>query len=239
MNTDLYIDPELTNSRILRRYLDLAKFIDLLRSQKLYLRRADLLSDKFEGAFTPSAKAALIEAYQRAGQGAGYDQLRMKLRRGSYINCWTLGPHDNMALWAIYGKSNASIAITTTVGKLKTELEKATLPGYINLYGVDYVNHWSDPRFSVLPLTNVFRYKLKAYEYEQEVRVVYSDGEVGFSTSEKPEGVYIDVCLKNLLRSVVVSPEAEEWFVELVKDLVRKYNIEVEVKTSMLAKNPD
>lgn len=231
-------DQELGDNRVLRRYLDLAKFIDLLRTKRLYLRRADLLTDKFEGSFTPEIKAALVEAYQLVGEEGGYEKLRRRLRHGSYINCWTLGLHDNMAMWAIYGKSNASVAITTTVGKLKKELEKSTLTESIKVYKVEYVNHWKDPKISLLPFTNVFKYKLAAYTYEQEVRVVFNDNCEDFDDPAKAEGIYLDVCLKNLLRTIVVSPDAEPWFVEQVKDLVRIYGLETEVNRSKLSGKP-
>ena len=42
------VDPELKDEAILRRYLELPKFLDLLRSSSIYFTRADRLSDKFE-----------------------------------------------------------------------------------------------------------------------------------------------------------------------------------------------
>lgn len=114
----LTVDPVLRDNQVLRRYLDLSKFIELLRTQSLYLRRADLFQDKFEGSFTPSFKAAIEEAYAVSKIDFTYEKFKKELREGVYINCWSLGINDNMALWELYGKSDASVAVTTTVGQL-------------------------------------------------------------------------------------------------------------------------
>jgi len=57
-------DVDLRRDRIVKRYLDLPKYLDLLRSQALYMRRADGFNDRFEGALTPSFRKALNEAHQ-------------------------------------------------------------------------------------------------------------------------------------------------------------------------------
>lgn len=233
-------DSRLKNTQVLRRYLDLAKFIDLLRTQKLYLRRADLLDDRYEGSFTPKVGEAIREAFDASESEMTYEVFKNNFRRSSYINCWTASLHDNMALWQIYGKSNNSVAITTTVGRLESELLKNNADGYTYLYKVEYINHWHYDKMDILIFPKVFKYKLKAYKYENEVRVIhYKEENLAIQESADIEsGLYFNVELNQLLRSIVVSPDSEPWFIDIVKDLTRQYGITAPVKSSMMSKKP-
>ena len=232
------VDPVLRDSRVLRRYLDLSKFIDLLRTQSLYLRRADLFQDKFEGSFTPSLKAAIEEAYDVHKTDFSYEKFKKELREGVYVNCWSLGVNDNMALWELYGKSDASVAVTTTVGHLRKELEASPLSGTTSLCKVEYIKHWRDPKISILPYSNIFRYKVVAYDFEREVRIIHDRLEQNFKKSDKETGVLLKVRLDRLLRSIVVSPSAQPWFIDLVKDVTQRYGITTPVRQSKLAIDP-
>lgn len=232
------VDPVLKDSRVLRRYLDLSKFIDLLRTQSLYLRRADLFQDKFEGSFTPSLKAAIEEAYEVNKSDFSYNKFKKELREGVYINCWSLGLNDNMALWELYGKSETSVAITTTVGHLRKELGASQLPGTTRLCKVEYIKHWRDPKINIIPYSNIFRYKVVAYDFEREVRIIHDRFGQNFKKSTKDTGILLKVRLDHLLRSIVVSPSAQPWFIDLVKDVTQRYGITTPVRQSKLAIDP-
>lgn len=228
----------LQDNEVLRRYLDFSKFVDLLRTQSLYLRRADLFQDKFEGSFTPSLKAAIEEAYEISNTGSSYESFKKELREGIYVNCWSLGLNDNMALWEIYGKSDASVAITTTVGMLRTELEATTPAGTTTLCKVEYIQHWRDPMMSIIPVSNIFRYKVIAYDFEREARIIHDKLDQNSSRPDKETGVLIKVRLERILRSIVVSPSAQPWFIDLVRDVSRRYGITAPVRRSKLAIDP-
>lgn len=228
----------LKDHQILRRYLDLPKFIDLLRTQRLYLRRADLFQDKFEGSFTPSLRAAIEEAYVVNKIDFSYEKFKKELREGVYINCWSLGANDNMALWEIYGKSEASVAVQTTIKRLRGEITEWHESGTTSLGKVEYIKHWRDPAIDILPYSNVFRYKVVAYEFEREVRIIHDRMGQNFEKSEKESGIHMPVQINQLLTRIVVSPSAQPWFIELVKDVMKKYGINVPVRPSKLAIDP-
>jgi len=57
-------DTDLKQSMVLRRYLDLPKFLDLLHSQCLYLPRADGFADRLEGALFPGLRASMNAAHK-------------------------------------------------------------------------------------------------------------------------------------------------------------------------------
>src|SRR5687767_1875812 len=102
-------DADLKQHQIVRRYLDLPKFLDLLRSRSLYLRRADGFTDRFEGALTPAIRAALDEAHKGGQINYTADEFYHRARGGSFVSCWNLGAKDNMALWQLYGGAGTSV----------------------------------------------------------------------------------------------------------------------------------
>lgn len=59
------VDDQLNETTILWRYLDTAKFLDLIHNQRLFFIRGDQLEDKFEGAFTTSIRQAIANRRMR------------------------------------------------------------------------------------------------------------------------------------------------------------------------------
>ena len=129
---------ELSKSIILWRYLDLAKFIDLLQNSSLFLARVDKFQDKFEGSFTQSVKKLIERNYKENDIDFTYDKFKTGLKKGIFINCWHQGTKENMAMWHLYGKSSNAIAITTTVGKLEKQIESHNSNGKISIRKVEY-----------------------------------------------------------------------------------------------------
>jgi hypothetical protein len=166
------IDEKLKEGNVLRRYLDMPRFISFLKTSSLYLCRSDLFSDNFEGSFTLSVKEAISNAYRKNQIEYTYEKFKKELREGVFINCWSLGIDDNMALWKLYGKTDDCVAITTTVEKLKAALDKFRGLGQLSLKKVECIRHWKDPKIEVKPYSNVFKYKTVGYAVENEVRII-------------------------------------------------------------------
>lgn len=136
--------PNLKQNQIVRRYLDLPKFLDLLRSQSLYLCRADRFSDRFEGALTPAVRAAVNEAQRDGHIPYGADEFYQRARQGNFVNCWNLGAKDNMALWQLYGGAANSIVVTSTVEKLISSA--ARWNDDVVFHKVRYIDHLKKPK---------------------------------------------------------------------------------------------
>jgi hypothetical protein len=118
------VNSDLSARDVLWRYLDAAKFLDLLHNQTLFFSRGDQFEDKFEGGFTDSLKHSIQRSYNANKIGFTYEEFRRRLRERVFVNCWHKSPDDSMAMWSIYGRSSCSVAITTTVGQLKQSLEE-------------------------------------------------------------------------------------------------------------------
>ncbi len=232
------VDYRLKGNDILRRYLDLPRFINFLKTSSLYLCRSDLFPDKFEGSFTPAIREAISAAYKKNRIEYGYEEFKKELREGVFLNCWSLGIDDNMALWQLYGKTDDCVAITTTVSKLATAIKRFTGSGYLSIRKVDYIRHWKDPAIVVNPYSSVFRYKVVGYKFENEVRVILDRFEATFESPDKEDGVSIHVDLSIFLRSIVVSPECSHWFREVVKDIASKYGVSCPIRVSSMSRKP-
>lgn len=230
------VDISLKSNDILRRYLDVPRFVSFLKMPSLYLCRSDLFPDKFEGSFTTTVKDEICNVFAKYGANYSYDRLKKDLRERVFINCWSRGIDDNMALWKLYGKSNDCVALTTTVGQLTEMLNGFKGHGELSLRKVKYIKHWKNPEIKVKPLSNVFRYKAIGYSFENEVRVILD--RFDHNSDSKEEGVILPVIPKSFLRSVVVSPECSPWFKSVIEDIMEKYNISCPVRISSMSKEP-
>ena len=232
------VDAALKDTQVLRRYLDAAKFLDLLHSQTLFFARGDQFEDKFEGAFTKSIKQAIEQSYKINKINFSYDEFKQRLRERVFLNCWHASADDSMAMWSIYGRSATAVAITTTVAQLRNTIEELRLPYHLSIARVRYVKHWRDPKLRINPYSNVFAYKVKAYDFEKEVRVIIDRFHDEFDATIAESGMPIKVSLRKLLRSIVVAPEAPPWFLELVRGVTQKYGVKAPVRRSKLASAP-
>lgn len=226
--------PDLKQHQIVRRYLDLPKFLDLLCSQSLYLRRADGFSDRFEGALTPAVRAALNEAHRDGHITYTADEFYQRARQGSFVSCWNLGAKDNMALWQLYGGTATSVVVTSTIEKLIGAAFRWT--DDVLFHKVRYIDHFKDPDMVVGAGTDLLQFKHEAYRYESEVRIVVSRAKTWKSNAA---GIRLPLGdLNKVIRSVVVAPEAAPWFFELVEDVTRKYGVSSPVRRSKLTELP-
>ncbi len=232
------VSGELSRSLILWRYLDLAKFMDLLENSSLYLTRADKFEDKFEGSFTKSIKKLIEMSYQENNIDFTYEQFKSGLRKGVFVNCWHQGTKESMAMWRLYGKSSNAVAITTTVGKLANELQVHNRNNNISIKKVEYIDHFDDPKIDVSKYTNIFAYKNDAYSFENEVRIIADHYPNPAVMGVDSSGYSLEVKLSNLLRSIVVSPESPEWFFNLINQICTKYKCSNFVQRSKLANGP-
>ncbi len=229
-----YFDPDLKGRRILRRYLDLPKLVDFLRTGELYLGQASRFEDRLEGTLPEGVRRSIRErsdVLAHYGEPIEWEQ-RNKSR--TYLGCWTLGAKDNMALWKIYGGSSESVAITTTVERLEMAAPRWATYGKVNIRKVRYIDHAGRlPDGAYTFAEDIFGFKHMAYSFEKEVRIVISC-QMPDEHVEMPPALRVPIHTGSFLRSIVVAPEAGEWFYELVNDVAKKYGVNNRVRRSAL-----
>lgn len=103
--------------------------------------------------------------------------------------------------------------------------------GKIILKKIRYINHSGNIPDGVYALDeHTFGLKHDAYSFEKELRIVLTRP---FGEPKKTLRLPIDV--NRFVTKITVSPEAGDWFYELVADLAKKYNVSAQVAKSDLS----
>lgn len=189
-------------------------------------------------------------------------------RKSYFINCWHINTIESFAMWEIYSDKNEGIAIKTSERKLQESLrnEKKDIQGGKVSYG-DFEDHnfKIDEMSGFSPILN--KRSSYSYENEyrliywdtsvthnyakngvlksrnQYFKVDSANASAGKSyedieATEVCKGIQIQCDIEHLLEDVYVSPLAQDWFKDLVQDLIYKYGLNLEVKRSKLLDQP-
>jgi hypothetical protein len=236
------------------RYMDLAKFVSLLRDQSLYFARLDQLGDRWEGAkgdrrnkqtWDDHYLRFFQEAIRNPPQGYTCDKtddevqseaqrLLEELEAGSnyeqrttYVSCWHENEAESEALWRLYcPPTTAGVAVRTIAGDLKATFDDDFSVQIGRVKYIDFRSQFAGVNDSV------FR-KRKSLQHEQEVRAV-----IRIRSEEESIGVARPVDLQSLIKGVVVSPFTPPCFEWIVGDLLQRYAIAIPVRTSELLSDP-
>ena len=225
-------DPYLEEDQIISRYMDLPKFVDLLRTNELHLEAAANFDDPLEGTMPESIRTSYNETAGKENQNTKsieVQEFEYKLRTN--ISCWTLGAEDNIALWKIYGGSAQSLSVSTTIERVISSAFEWCEEGDIIIKKVCYINHAGQVPNGVYSLgENTFGFKNEAYFFEREARIV-----VTRPYGSQAKSLRLPVDVNNILTKITVSPFAGDWFFNLVTDITKKYKVTVPVKKSALS----
>lgn len=214
------------------RYLTFEKFVSLLDKSALYHARLDCLGDPFEGSVTkPYARLRAAGApvgYLYFPEHEGTNNVRLMLC--SFVSCWHASSFESAAMWKLYSRDDAGVAIVSTPGHL---VEAVDLGAYHDgmLGPVEYLDF--ETHDMKLPFGKTARpgfLKRKSFEHEKEVRAmvrfekypdnandIFSPEWVKSLAEELPRGVNLSADLRQLIKRIHVSPSAAGWFLDLVK----------------------
>lgn len=238
-------------------YMNPQKFENFLKDG-LSLTRADLFTkdDPFEAEFTERiyelVKGFSIEPWNGL-QTNGLKELKDqcdKIRKHSFVSCWTGNSNENVALWRLYGGSN-SIAVRTSVDKVKKGLESFLITAKnkksLMLQGcskriikIEYINHRDrEDQQKMLngDATDILHFKNVGYEYEGEVRVIidsYQRVETGFNESTFGKSITIKIRPENFIEEVLISPYASKCYFDSIKKMMEEFSLETKVNWSSL-----
>ena len=144
----------------------------------------------------------------------------------TFVNCWYESEYESDAMWRLYSEqSRYAVAIQTTAGLLRKHSEERIVVGRVRY--IDYRKTFPDISFPHF-------FKRNAFEHEREVRAAIIDLQSPPEILGKPVGV----TLQPMIRAVRVSPRSPSWFLDLVQDVTRKYDLEVAVSVSLLESRP-
>ena len=216
------------------RYMSLAKFVSLLDQASLWLARADTFRDKHEGRFPDEMRKTIEKAYESfpdddlspVEDAADFQDYLVK---NTFMSCWHKNLDENFVMWEIYGQREDAVAVQTSVGALRDNIDFSGLPGnFLTLDNVAYESY--DQVEGVLRYERCFFLKRPHFSFEEEVRLSLDTYSRYKPTKDTPNGHTLPVKLDELIEGVLVHPDSPSWFLDAVKSLTKRYNLEVEVR---------
>ncbi len=244
------------------RYLTFSKFISLLVYGALWFTKLNILQDQFEGTLPTTAKESLQQNHQKWKQIFPPDlhwQIDQMAERNikdgrelTVVNCWFLGDSESPKMWKNYTINNDGVAIKSTIRKLATYIYVE--PEFSCIGKVEYVDfssHDMTPYHASQVSERAFL-KSNHLQHEQEVRIVtmnfktptcvgmdgkpYTQEQVTGKNMNNFEnaGLYIRVNIKELIDSIVIVPQATEWFELLIKRIIELSQLNIQIKRSEL-----
>ena len=220
---------------VIWRFMPLRNFRNLMASEELYFRRADLYSDKSEG-LPPEQYAQRVlgldpyDINDRVSLNHHLGSLAQN-RESYYISCWHLYHQETLDMWEQYGHDG--VAVCSNYGLLKSALDGLLDEACLGLvrYGTDHLAG----TFNALTFITT---KQMQYCQDREVRAwltvgdPLASGNRHFDLNNSPHPVPLDlnprnpwvpdckrrrINLRSLITDVVISPWAEEHAVEEIK----------------------
>ena len=240
------------DNRIIWRYLDFPKFLDILDRKIQFFPRADRLGDPFEGSYPKASVDFMNEnldkyfygeftkyLFDKIGAPKALARARRFWRKYVAISCWNMSDEESAALWKLYCGVSDGIAIKSTVGRFKESVKGEVRD--IHIGEVNYINYLTDS----IPLNNTlypFLCKRRSFAYENELRAVISLPMFSYKNEvlkiRNMNGYYVSIDPNLLIDMIFISPTSPGWFKPLVESILSKYGLIKKVVRSDLSKNP-
>jgi hypothetical protein len=209
-----------SDDTVIWRYMDLPKFRDMLRRTAIFFSRADMQSDKLEGEYPP----AMVEELEKRFKGGmpSIDGVRRTFLQWHWekeipsrlISCWSAGPRESRRKWSQHTRRKESVAIRSTVERLKKCFNDKTEDPVVWIGQVRYGEEenrlprsrfrW-DANFMLYP----FFAKKEDYRWESEIRATAN---IALLQQSESKGSYVKADLRTLIDSLWVHPQASARF---------------------------
>lgn len=208
------------------KYLDLSKFLDLLMSQKLFMSRSDKFEDQYEGTFS---EPTFEEIKKIAENNPEFLDVYKTQRKNVIISSWHINEYESFAMWQIFTQNSEGMAIQSTIGRIQESLHLENQfeqhIGKVNY--IDYKKEYIPFDDDFFP----FLFKRKSFQYEREVRIISNLSSHNLSINE---GVKIDVDINKLIEKIYIHPKSENWYKNLVIQLVKQLGFDFNIGKSDL-----
>jgi len=216
------------------KYMDFPKFMSLISMGKLHFTRID----KFDECFKENEPGKVLKALQKTTGGGYHLPDFVEESKKCCISCWTQTSIESYPLWEAYGRSAYSLAIQSDVSHIQNSILHHTPSAPIQTITMNTrcgkVNYFD--KFVEAPPENCqfFFYKPCQFEDEKEYRFLINGDRLSVcntvssyfenSTVLLPS-IDIPINPKELIKHIYVSYHASEWFYELIKSIVIKYEL--------------
>ena len=211
---------------IVWKYLDLSKFVDLLLNRKLFMSRSDKFEDQYEGTFSEPTFEEIRKLSIDNPDFLDYYKTR---RKNVVISSWHINEYESFAMWQIFTQKSEGLAIQSTLERL----QKALIPETTYVQHIGEVNY-IDYKKEYIPFDNAFfpfLFKRKSFQYEREIRII---SDVTQHNLIIDNGLKIEIDLNQLIEKIYIHPKSENWYKNLVIELVKRLDFDFEIEKSDL-----
>lgn len=244
------------------RYLSFSKFVSMISYEALWFCRLSYLIDKFEGTlprrtlektkteeekwksfFTHPDHRRQIDEWSECNVQYG--------QSSTAVNCWFIGDDESERMWREYVASSEGVAIRSTIRKLR---ESIYLPRDFSYIGrVNYVDldeHEMTVYEGAQAHHRAFLKDHVQFKHEQELRIqtmnfrtdvcldplgrplTHKELVAGGMNNFQEPGLHVQVKLDQLFDTIVVAPNAQDWFFNLIQHLQITAGINWQVRRS-------
>ena len=211
---------------IIWKYLDLSKFLDLLMSRKLFMSRSDKFEDQYEGTFS---EPTFEEIRKLSIDNPDFLKFYKTHRERVAISSWHINEYESFAMWQIFTQNSEGLAIQSTIGRLQESLHLEN--NYKQYIGeVNYIDYKKE----YIPFDDMFfpfLFKRKSFQYEREVRIITDVKENKITLND---GLKISVDIDKLIENIYIHPKSENWYKNLVIQLVKQLGFDFNIEKSDL-----
>ncbi|RTY89673.1 hypothetical protein [Flavobacterium sp. GT3R68] len=223
---DKNIDLPYDSDTIVWKYLDLSKFVDLLLYRKLFMSRSDKFEDQYEGTFS---EPTFEEIRKLSVNNPDFLDFYKMHRENVVISSWHLNEYESFAMWQIFTQKSEGLAIQSTVGRLQQALTpEVNYDQYIG--AVNYIDYKKE----YIPFDDAFfpfLFKRKSFQYEREIRII---SDLTHQNVSIDNGLKIDVDINQLIEKIYIHPKSENWYKNLVIELVKRLGFDFKIEKSDL-----
>ena len=233
-----------SDSKKIWRYMDFAKFVNLLDTESLFFCRADGFEDEWEGTFPKGTidKYNLNKKFIKSNDGNKYSLCEWQNKkevRSHLINCWHVNDYESDAMWKLYSSNRQSIAIQSTIGRLKRCFKKTAERIWIGEveYGDFKILKPNNRVFNMGEpnILKTFFLKRKEFEHEKEIRAITN---IAYNRHKQEKGILVDIDLNELVETIVIPPNSEDRFFNLAGNTIKKYGHDYNLNKSELEMKP-
>ena len=190
------------------------------------MSRSDKFEDQYEGTFS---EPTFEEIKKLATDNPDFLNFYKTHREKVAISSWHINEYESFAMWQIFTQNSEGLAIQSTIGRLQKALKPET---NINQY-IGEVNY-IDYKKEYIPFDDMFfpfLFKRKSFQYEREVRII---SDISDSKIKINDGLKINVDISELIEKIYIHPKSENWYKNLVIQLVSELGFNFHIEKSDL-----
>ena len=190
------------------------------------MSRSDKFEDQYEGTFS---EPTFEEIKKLSIDNPDFLNYYKTHREKVAISSWHINEYESFAMWQIFTQNSEGLAIQSTIGRLQESLVLETnFKQYIG--EVNYIDYKKEH----IPFDDMFfpfLFKRKSFQYEGEVRLIT---DIGDSNIKINEGLKINVEINRLIGKIYIHPKSENWYKNLVIQLVKQLGFDFTIEKSDL-----